>query len=638
MNNKPTQVSLKRGKKACTECRQQKAKCDAYLNPDRPCTRCVRMKAQCMISDPFRREHKRQRLSKLEQETDELRQKLRSSQSVHSQPSPITMSTVAAEMGGHEKSNVDGLHPTPQSQVSPVSFSQPLTSTSLESPRVEFPSERVSDHTLQRTLDGIEVTGEEINEIFHLFFEHYAQFLPILDPQTSPNTFYAQSPFLFWAVIGVACRTYPRNPTLITSLARGIADMALLSPVSSSAPWHTIQGLLLILTWPMPRDNTKTDLIFPLSGMLLHTAMQNGLHFPMSSHEFTKIKIPAPSEEELIQRSELWARCVIVYQRSCAMKGHPAHSFMRLEQDLGQRQGLLRKIAPCLGLERQCQELIARCSTAVLELGVRTMSAEQERALDILLRTYEMQVTDIEYQVATSQDRFQTTSCRLCVQMFHLLKSQTLSSSDCLPRLLDTACSAIDWVQELSKKLPDLAAVPQEIYFGVILAAITLLRICKGTPNGGLDVEKGRPHFFTAINLVKQMSIQNNDTAAKAVLVLNQLWNSTKAFRKLDGSAYTALRIRSRLILSPVVDAVWWWREEHDPQCRLPSGPQGIASDGVEGNQDITKAVANAPVSLTPRQEPMLFDDQFFANFEWALGDDGLFLPTELYGSGWSAL
>jgi hypothetical protein len=49
---------------------------------------------------------------------------------------------------------------------------------------------------------------------------------------TTPNAYYVQCPFLFWAVICVACRTYPKNPTLLTVLARSITEMALLSLVS----------------------------------------------------------------------------------------------------------------------------------------------------------------------------------------------------------------------------------------------------------------------------------------------------------------------------------------------------------------------------------------------------------------------
>ncbi|KAF5857913.1 hypothetical protein ETB97_005150 [Aspergillus alliaceus] len=466
------------------------------------------------------------------------------------------MLTAAAELGAHQPGNEGAVHLTPQSQSSPVPY-PPTTvpSVSLGPPaaRVEYASgERPSDPTVSRTLDGVEVTGEEIDEIFQLFFDHYAQFLPILDPLTTPNAYYAQCPFLFWAVIGAACRTYPRNPTLLTALARSITDMALLSLASASAPWHIIQGLLLFLTWPMPKDNTKPELTFPLSGSMLHIAMQNGLHIPMSSHEFTKKRIPAPSEAELIRRSELWARCVIVYQRACIIKGHPPRSFMELEQDFGLREVLIQKLTPSLVLERKCQELVARCSAAVLEVG------------------------------------------------------------------------------DLNREAISLAATPLEVYFGMLLASVTLLRIHKGAPMPGLDLEKARSRFFAAINLLKQMSVQNNDGAAKTVLVLNQLWNSTRAFRKSDGSDFTTLRIRSRLMLSPVADAVWWWREEYDPQFRSGGHTQGNMPDGVDINRD---NMATAPIGLTERPEPILFNDQFLADFEWALVDDELFPSTEPYGS-----
>lgn len=146
------------------------------------------------------------------------------------------------------------------------------------------------------------------------FFRQYAQFLPILDSHTPPNTYYALSPLLFWAVIAVSCRAYPRNPTLLMALARSVIEMALLSALSTTPPWQTIQALLLLLTWPFPKGD-HPDTTFPLSGLLLHIAMQNGLHIPMSSHEFSRVKTPVPSEADLLRRSELWAYSIIVYQR-----------------------------------------------------------------------------------------------------------------------------------------------------------------------------------------------------------------------------------------------------------------------------------------------------------------------------------
>lgn len=110
------------------------------------------------------------------------------------------------------------------------------------------------------------------------------------------------------------------------ALARSIIEMALLSTLSVSPPSHTIQGILLLLTWPFPKGD-HPDVTFPMGGILLHIAMQNGLHIPMSSHEFSRVKIAAPSEADLLRRSELWAHSVIVYQRFVFMKSHIEGAF-----------------------------------------------------------------------------------------------------------------------------------------------------------------------------------------------------------------------------------------------------------------------------------------------------------------------
>lgn len=171
-----------------------------------------------------------------------------------------------------------------------------------------------NDATLPRSLNGVELTSAEIDDLFQLYFRHYAQFFPILDPHTRPNAFYAQCPFLFWSIIGVSCRVYPQNPTLLIALARSIIEMAFMSGLSSSPPWHIIQAFLLILQWPFPKGD-HPDVNYTVAGMMLHIAMQNGLHIPMSSHEFSRRKMPAPSEADLLRRSELWALSVVVYHR-----------------------------------------------------------------------------------------------------------------------------------------------------------------------------------------------------------------------------------------------------------------------------------------------------------------------------------
>lgn len=173
------------------------------------------------------------------------------------------------------------------------------------------------------------------------------------------------------------------------------------------------------------------------------------------------------------------------------------------------------------------------------------------------------------------------------MQVFHFFKNQSILTTKCLPRVLNTACVVIDSVKDLGDKLGALSTAPIQVNTGTLLASVALLRILKCFASSGLDsldTERAKACFFTAINLEKQMSVESNDAAAKAVVILSQLWNSTKAFRKADGSEYTALRIRSRLVLSPVLDAVWWWRDEFDPLARTMAPSQG---DTTEGNTTI---------------------------------------------------
>lgn len=242
----------------------------------------------------------------------------------------------------------------------------------------------------------------------------------------------------------------------------------------------------------------------------------------------------------------------------------------------------------------------------------------------------------------------------MAVQSFHFFKNQTLVSSGCYPRILVTACSLIDYVQVLADRFGFLSMAPIHISFALLLASTSLLRILKSTvASQGLETGRARASLFTAINLAKQISTDSADIAAKAVMILSSIWNSNKAFRRADGSDYPALRIRGRLVLSPILDAVWWWRDEFDPQSRvvrsivepsngtvysrsryLPCADGGIGG-GPDTNPDAAGGMA-APSGGIAEQSAFHLDEQFLADFEWALGDEALFSlePTQ---STWPA-
>jgi hypothetical protein len=202
----------------------------------------------------------------------------------------------------------------------------------------------------------------------------------------------------------------------------------------------------------------------------------------------------------------------------------------------------------------------------------------------------------------------------------------------------------IDYIQALADRMGSLFMAPVQISFGLLLASMSLLRILKSDfASSGLDTSRAQASFFAAINLAKQMSTDRSDTPAKMITVLNQLWNSTKAFRKADGSEYTALRIRSRLILSQILDAVWWWRDEYDPHARakmrgtepvdgptrtnmFPSVEIGRAIMGTDPARE--SAGGTLPNTGAPFQGEFQINEDYFTNFEW-LSDEIFSFPPD---------
>lgn len=135
-----------------------------------------------------------------------------------------------------------------------------------------------------------------------------------------PNFVYSRSPFLFWAIIGIGVRRYPTDPGVLKSLSQIVVDLALMSMKQRDMSLSTIKGLLLVVAWPFPRGGITSDVTYALAGALPHLAMQCGLHHPVATQDFARVKIKL-TETEIQRRAELWAYCVIAYQRLCSLMG-----------------------------------------------------------------------------------------------------------------------------------------------------------------------------------------------------------------------------------------------------------------------------------------------------------------------------
>lgn len=256
--------------------------------------------------------------------------------------------------------------------------------------------------TTSRTLDGVTVSASDINGIFELYFREYSPYLPIFDSRPSPDACYNQSPILFWVIIGTACRSYSQNPTLLSALTKGITNLALQSVINTRSPLQRVQAFLLLVTWPLPDavETNQQELNYVFAGLLLHLAQRSGLHVPAGSDEFFRAMTPNLPDIGIARRTEMWTLIVLAYQRVCMCKGFLARTSFDISPEMSQNQSRQQTLSSALKLRLKWQDLCVQCGSAVSENGMRHMTPEQDRALSIIIRTYDTQIKDLENTAA----------------------------------------------------------------------------------------------------------------------------------------------------------------------------------------------------------------------------------------------
>jgi transcriptional regulatory protein LEU3 len=125
---------------------------------------------------------------------------------------------------------------------------------------------------------------------------------------------YEYSRVLFWTVVYVGARKYPKDPTIVESLIKPLAELIW---KSLSDPGHaipTIQAVLILCLWPLPVDSTFKDQINAISGAAMQLAIQKGLPYASREQDFVPVALKQ-FEGDTLLRARLWMHCVVIFQR-----------------------------------------------------------------------------------------------------------------------------------------------------------------------------------------------------------------------------------------------------------------------------------------------------------------------------------
>ena len=294
--------------------------------PFQICSRCRRCGLECRIDSAFRRIGKRKKNAEMEREIVELRHQLAGQQN-----SPTVQQGLLSSF------RVNGLTTSTGAPQLPSSLDLYMGSQDAVASLLDLKSGLEGGSFMRspngqarpsRCLEDVILTDDRIQELFNLcvlnsdgsvmltdpvsFFTYYHPFLPILEPDKSPETYYETSPLLFWTIIAVAARRHPYTP--IRSLAGPVTRLLWATVADVPQSYHVAKSLCLLCTWPLPISSTSADPTLMISGLMMQIAMQIGLHRPSHAQDFSKFKVEL-REEELRDRVKTWAACNVVAQR-----------------------------------------------------------------------------------------------------------------------------------------------------------------------------------------------------------------------------------------------------------------------------------------------------------------------------------
>ncbi|KAH8131183.1 hypothetical protein LI328DRAFT_161307 [Trichoderma asperelloides] len=506
---------------------------------------------------------------KLENEVRELRRRLAtreaSSNAVIEWPTiaPAAPSeTRASDAIQSSASNASGpsLDPKESSRV-PGLTTQPV----IDQPQA--PRRSIIAIPRPRKLGNVELSVEEIDELYLIYILHYHPYLPFLDPGTTIHEYYESSELLFWSIISVAARRLQSHPTLLQKLARSVTDYLWKTLRSIPYSLRVVQSLILLCTWPFPTSSSTADPTYMLAGMMVQLGTQMGLHRALSAEDFVKVPLHL-SMYEFSEWIKTWESCNIVAQSVSVGCGLPATIQMQdWSLTVAPESATLSLHDVALRWHLRIEQFRHRVSQALTSNALDPAGFMSIRERLSLYRLLNASLVDLEREAInmTPITRYYLAAARLHLHSFYLLDESTVDGySDRIVVLYQTAYSLIEQCLGMDNEESGFFHYcPFFCYQVFVSAAFIILKVMmNGYFEKLLDVASGKKLLDAAISSLRKMSVANNDLPGRLSDVIGFFCTLTDP-RVISGESVDdlRLRVRNRLSMSIVYDSLWEWRK-----------------------------------------------------------------------------
>lgn len=541
----------------------------------------MRLKLECKIESNFKRVGKRSKHAEMEKEIDKLRRNV----------------ARARAQGYLPDEDVD--EPSHSQLQSPVVASvyshtrNPSLMGSDEAVSSLLHLKRGGSYNIPRIcreLEDVRLTEDVESQLFHEYFAHYHQFLPILHPSQTPDQYYAQHHLLYWVVISIAARRYLPDPNLLGTLSGPLTNLLWQTIGDVPSSHHVVKALCLLCTWPLPTSTSSSDPTQILCGVMMKIATLIGLHRPHHINDFSRVAIEL-DHEQLHDRVVTWAVCNVVAQTIGTGYGQPASTLY--DWTLAIRPGdvdtpfqLSPELEARLQIERFCDKVSKEMYSNASD--PRGVAGDEHRAM--LMRVYRREFGELQASIL-SRNLSRVVNLHLKAAGLHLRLAgffdshETPGYMDDLMGLWRATCTFLDYILESEGLSIDpqgsgdlLKYATNYIQQMLVAAGFALLKLVRSFFVKSIDFERGRLLFHRTITAIRSTSVVQNDLNWRLAELMVQMWNgarvdnNTQGYhgedteQKIDDSLQ--LRVRCRHSMSLVFDSIWHWREEYQARGR----------------------------------------------------------------------
>ncbi|KAL8689375.1 MAG: hypothetical protein Q9218_004944 [Villophora microphyllina] len=616
----------------------------------------MRHKLDCKIDSSFKRVGKRSRNAEMEKEIQELRRQLAVQQSAHSSDPP-SVKAAASDTASPRISSI------PSQLEQYINSEQAVNSLMDLRSGVDGGSQQQSRPFWR--LEGITLSQEQVDNLFHRFFALFHPFMPLLEPKTTPAAYHKGHALLFWVIISVAARHYPPDANLLPSLSSPISKLLWATLADVPQNYIVVKALCILCTWPLPISQTSHDPTFQLAGTMMQVAMQIGLHRPSHAQDFARFKVEF-REEELKDRVKTWVACNMISQRVATGYGQPPSTVydwtLVPSSASGAHYQLPKEVKIRLHIERFCNKVTKSFYTNRMD-PVGLVDDEQRSVMaGFLAHDFE----EIESKLGSSTSGI--TYLYLRAAGLHFRLSAFFDSPDSpdyhshLYSLWYATTAFLECVFDLHKVEGGLLPHASNYILQMIVAAgFTLLKLLNSFFADKIKGTYGRELFMKTIRAIRTISVATNDLPSRLAEVLAQLWKNGGSGARNGHVPNTAidnslqLKVRCRMSMSLVHDSLWRWREAFQPKgpdrleaaVKNPTNPDSNVESSASSTVNDTGLASNPMTGGLPSEAfaasgsaNTMFGDPNESNYEvfdpqmWLLDGLGNFPFDEV---GWGA-